>query len=326
MHSMILGVGYYVPETILDNSYFERLNPLNVHDKDGNVVEQVHTSHEKIMEVMGIRERRKIADGEEVYHLATRAAQRALDHAHLTALDLEGIVVATVSNRQRFPSTAVRVQEYLNARNVHYCIDLAAACAGFPFAVDAANKRAIQTGKPCLAIGAEALTRITDYTNINCALFGDGAGAVIVGPPFDTSYGVRGFLSESDPFEDKSGLIFQNPDSCIWMPKGRPVLKAAVRTMTDLTLALKRELGWAEADLYIPHQANVRVVEGYLKQLRVDRERVFNNIEYYGNMSTATCAVGFAQAVEQQKVGKGSKVVVVSVGSGLQTSSVGLLL
>lgn len=323
---VVAGAGYYVPEKVLDNAYFEGLNPLHAYDKDGKIIEDVYTSHEKIMEVMGIRERRQAAPGEEVHHLALKAAQHALRDAGMGVDDLEGIVVATVSNWQRFPNTAVRVKEFLNARNVNFCLDVGAACAGFPYALDIADKRAKETGRPCLAIAAEALTRITDYTDRDCALFGDGAGAMVLLPVEGTERGVKGFVYRTDPFEGKADWIFQHPLTWIKMPEAGEVLRKAIRMMVELTVELKGQLGWKDdVALYVPHQANDRIVEGYLRRLGVERERVFNNIEWYGNTSAVTCPMGYAQAKEQGRLPEGSKCVIASLGSGLQACAAGII-
>lgn len=326
-HAIILGTGCYVPETRLTNELFTG-KELNVYDRAGKVVETRTITADKILEVTGIRERRRADPDELVHHLAAKAARNALENARLSADDLDGIVISTVTNACRFPSAAAQVQLELGAKNTRYCTDLAAACAGFPYALDAADKRVQQSGKPCLAIGVERLTGITDYSDLNSVLFGDGAGATILGPNENPERGLLAFYCATDPFDGKSSWIFQDEKCYVRMPEGRSVLKGAVRNMFDAASEIKKILGWGSDDvcLYIPHQANARITQGLIEKLGVSPDRVLDIIAEYGNMSTATCAVGLAKAIEEKRIEKGDKVVIVSLGSGLQTSGVGLIL
>lgn len=331
--SRILGVGYSLPDDVLPNSFFAERNPYYLYDTHGKPLRDTHgTLMEKhldaegIFQVTGIRERRKIAADEDVHHLAARAAHQALVHARTNPCDLEGIIVASVTNRQRFPCVADRVKGMLGATHAHYCFDIAAACAAFPYALDLADKHVRDTGKPCLAVAAEAVTRLTDYEgrDINSTLFGDGAGAALVGPPSSQCGGVMGFAFHTDP----NDLIAQDDEGHLRMPEGGAVLRYAIRGMHALTQELHATLGWAADDvaLYIPHQANGRIIEGYRKKLGVGPERVLNIIQEYGNMSAATCAVGLAQAIASKLVGAGDKVILASVGSGFKISAAALVL
>ena len=339
-HGIILGAGMYVPEKVIDNQYFVDRNPYYRYDMAGNqqtetvdgreVVQTVETSDEWIVTRMGVHHRRALADGETVVDLAERAARPCLTNAHVAAEELEGIIIATVSNQMRFPSVACVVQERLGARKATVCYDLAAACAGFPLALQQANLMMGNGCGPYLVIGAEALWNIVDFTDLNSPLFGNGAGAVLLGPseaPEDECRGVLAFVSSSDPFDGKAMWICQDSHGFLRMPEGTKVMRAAVRGMYEVTCVIKERIEWKteDVDLYIPHQANQRITDGYLKELGVPAEKVSSTIGDYGNMSAATNPVAFAEAYQRGRIRRGSKVVMVALGSGVVCSGVGLV-
>lgn len=336
--AVVLSASFYVPETIIYNQWFVDHNPyftydacgnrIKVDDGSGNLVEKsVNTSDEKIVELMGVRQRRKASELQGVHDLAIEASRSCLGRSDVSPEDLEGIIVATVTNPMRFPSVACRVQEALKAANAKVCFDIAAACAGFPVALHIAAQHVLAGSGPYIVVGAEALSKIVDYTDMNAPLFGDGAGAMLLGPSDNEWQGVKAFASESNPFDGRAMWICQDPKGILRMPEGGKVLKGAVRGMYEVTRKIKEELGWStqEVGLYIPHQANARIIEGFRKQLDIPPERLASNIDRYGNMSSATNPVAFAEAYQTGRIHAGSKVVLVALGSGLVTSGVGLV-
>lgn len=315
----ILGTGKYVPERILTNQQLEQM---------------VETNDEWIVTRTGIKERRIASEHEATSDLAYHAALQALGQAGMSAAELDLIIVATITPDMMFPSTACLVQEKLGATCPAF--DLSAACSGFIYSLATANGL-ILSGlyKNALVIGAETLSRITDYTDRNtCILFGDGAGAVILG---EVPEG-RGFQSFVLGADGKGGELLkiagggsrkpasletvQNREHSIYMA-GNEVFKFAVRIMGSAAEEAIEKAGLSkqDIDLLVPHQANIRIIQSALNRLELTEEDALINIDKYGNMSAASIPVALAEAVEQGKVKEGDTLCLVGFGGGLTWGS-----
>ncbi|AUN15392.1 3-oxoacyl-ACP synthase [[Clostridium] sordellii] len=311
----IVGVGSYVPKNIISNFDLEKI---------------MDTSDEWIKTRTGIRERRIVDENEATSDLATKAALNAIKDANLTPEDIDLIIVATITPDMIFPSTACLVQANIKATKAA-CFDLEAACSGFIYGITVA-KQFIEsdTYKHVLVIGAEALSRILDYEDRSTAiLFGDGAGAVVMGPVSEggvlsTSLGSDGngkdYLnipaggSKTPASEDsiKNRLHF------IKMA-GNDVFKFAVRIMQDASVECieSANLEIQDIDYLIPHQANIRIIEASAKRLKLSMDKVYVNLDKYGNMSAASIPVALDEAYREGKIKKGDNIVLVGFGGGL---------
>lgn len=300
MNAGILGLGKYLPERVLTNADLEEI---------------VDTSDEWIRTRTGIEERRIAGDEISTSYMATEAAKEAIHNAGLTAEDIDMILVATVTPDYGFPSVASMVQHNLGARQVP-AMDVSAACAGFIYATVTA-KQFIESGtaKHVLVIGVEKLSKITDYTDRNtCVLFGDAAGAAVIGPVSDN----KGVLS----FElgtDGSGLkhLFQDEDF-IYM-NGREVFKFAVRQMGESSLNVieAANLEKEDVDYFIPHQANLRIMESARQRLGVPFEKMAYTVNKYGNTSSSSILLALYEAVKEGKIKDDDVIVMVGFGGGL---------
>ncbi|MBQ1855055.1 MAG: ketoacyl-ACP synthase III, partial [Anaerovibrio sp.] len=276
MNAGILGTGYYLPEKILSNKDLEKI---------------VDTSDEWITERTGIKERRIAADDEATSDLAIKAAEMALKDAKVSPEDLDLIIVATLTSDRIIPSTACMIQERLGAKKAA-AFDLSAACSGFAYGLTVAAQF-IQCGayKKTLVIGAETLSKYINWEDRNtCVLFGDGAGAAVLGP-VEEGYGILGFDLGSD---GSGGDAIQIPSSGSLMPvskesidqrlnlihmNGKEVFKFAVKAMGN---TVKRSLEWAgmakeDIDWLVPHQANIRIIQSAAKRLAMPMEKVVVN-------------------------------------------------
>ncbi|MDU7968165.1 MAG: beta-ketoacyl-ACP synthase III [Paeniclostridium sordellii] len=311
----IVGVGSYVPKNIISNFDLEKI---------------MDTSDEWIKTRTGIRERRIVDENEATSDLATKAALNAIKDANLTPEDIDLIIVATITPDMIFPSTACLVQANIKATKAA-CFDLEAACSGFIYGITVA-KQFIEsnTYKHVLVIGAEALSRILDYEDRSTAiLFGDGAGAVVMGPVSEggvlsTSLGSDGngkdYLnipaggSKTPASEDsiKNRLHF------IKMA-GNDVFKFAVRIMQDASVECieSANLEIQDIDYLIPHQANIRIIGASAKRLKLSMDKVYVNLDKYGNMSAASIPVALDEAYREGKIKKGDNIVLVGFGGGL---------
>ncbi len=319
-----IGTGSYLPEQRVKTREFEG-RQMWAYDKNEQRVGDARVfTAPKIVEVTGIEERRKSRQDEWPSDMAYHAALAALEDAKIGPDELVGIVFSTVSERRNFPAAAVKTQHRLGARNVQYAFDLQNACAGYPLAIDIANSKSRDCPGYWLAIASEVLTKVNDYDDMNSHLFGDGAGAVVLAPATNGK-GVVACYSRSEPFDDQIDMIFRGSViDCIRMPEGNKVMRRAVRSMVESAENLKKKVGWERADVYIPHQANERIIAGVEEQLKGDGAVVYRNIARYGNMSAATCAVALDEARRDGTIKEGSKVIVTSFGSGLVTSGVAI--
>ncbi|SDM96623.1 3-oxoacyl-[acyl-carrier-protein] synthase-3 [Paenibacillus sp. yr247] len=312
----VLGTGKYVPERILTNQELETM---------------VETNDEWIVSRTGIRERRIVAEGQVTSDLCYEASMIALSNAGITADQLDLIIVATVTPDMTFPSTACVLQEKLGAMKAA-AFDLSAACSGFVYGLaNASNFIATGTYKYALVIGADSLSKITDYTDRNtCILFGDGAGAVVIGE-VPEHRGFKSFELGADgtggPLLKIEGGGSRNPASqatidqrlhYIYMA-GAEVFKFAVRIMGNAADEALRKAGWekTDIDLLVPHQANMRIIQSSLNRLELSVDKCMINLDKYGNMSAASIPVALAEAAEQGRVKEGDRLVLVGFGGGL---------
>ncbi|KAE8558949.1 beta-ketoacyl-ACP synthase III [Paenibacillus polymyxa] len=312
----VIGTGKYVPEKILTNKDLEEI---------------VETSDEWIVSRTGIQERHIAAPEQATSDLAYEAAVKALESAGMTAQDLDLIIVATVTPDMAFPSTACILQDKLGAKGAA-AFDLSAACSGFVYGLATATSF-IKTGiyNNALIIGADCLSRITDYTDRNtCVLFGDGAGAVVIGEvpegrgfqSFDLgAEGAGGTLlkleaggsrlpASADTLENKQHYIYMN---------GREVFKFAVRVMGTATVDVLEKAGLSkdDIDLFVPHQANIRIIQSAMQRLDLPEEKVVINVNKYANTSAASIPLALVEAAEEGRMKEGDRILMVGFGGGL---------
>lgn len=312
----IVGCGNYFPEKILTNN---------------DLAKMVDTSDEWIRARTGIRERRIARDDEAVSDMAVKAAKKALKQANLNPEDIELIIVATVTPDMPFPSTSCFVQARLKSFNA-VCFDISAACPGYIYGLSIA-KAYLTCGmyKNALLVGAEKLSSITDWTDRNtCVLFGDGAGACVLKPTTKND-GALSFYLGGDGRE--ADLLIM-PGGGSRMPashesidkrlhylkmKGSELFKVAIKKMSDAALKALEECGMdcSDVDLLVPHQANIRIIKAVAKRLGFPEDKVYLNIEHYGNMSSASTATALNEAIITGRIKRGDLVVLTAFGSGL---------
>ncbi|WFR61857.1 ketoacyl-ACP synthase III [Paenibacillus amylolyticus] len=312
----VIGTGKYVPEKILTNSDLEKM---------------VDTNDEWIVSRTGIKERHIAAPDQATSDLAYEAAIKALESAGMTGSDLDLIIVATITPDSSFPSTACILQDRLGAKGAA-AFDLSAACSGFVYGLASATSF-IQSGmyNNALVIGADCLSRITDYTDRNtCVLFGDGAGAVVVGEvpegrgfkAFDLgAEGAGGSLLQMEGGGSRlpaSAETVENKKHYIYM-NGREVFKFAVRVMGTATIEVLRKAGMerTDVDLFVPHQANIRIIQSAMQRLELPEEKVVVNVDKYANTSAASIPLALIEAAEEGRMKAGDTVLMVGFGGGL---------
>lgn len=316
MRAGILGTGHSYPEGILTNAQLEKI---------------VETSDDWITSRTGIKQRRKAAAGEYTSQFAVRASRQAIERAGLQAEDIDLILCATVSPDQILPSTGCIIQAQLGA-NKAAAMDIVAACSGFLYGLTLADTM-IRTGqsKYALVVGAEVLTQYVDYTDRNtCVLFGDGAGAAVLGA-VDGDRGILAASIKSDGrFEEQlfsPGGGTRRPATAATLAagdhffkmKGNELFKVAVRSMTDISREVLEEAGLSADDvkLFIPHQANQRITDGVASKLNVESERVYSNIAMHGNTSSASIPIALDECVEAGRISPGDLVLMASFGGGV---------
>lgn len=312
----IIGTGKYVPERVLTNQELEQM---------------VDTNDEWIVSRTGIRERRIAAPEQATSDLALIAAQQAMDKAGIIAEQLDLIIVATITPDMAFPSTSCIIQDKLGAKKAA-AFDISAACSGFIYGLaNAQNFIANGTYKYALVIGAECLSRITDYTDRNtCILFGDGAGAVVLG---EVPEG-RGFQSFELGADGSGGELLKvsgggsrHPSTVESIEQklhyiemaGSEVFKFAVRIMGNAAEEALKKAGMdkSEIDLLVPHQANIRIIQASLNRLDLSEDKCVMNLDKYGNVSAASIPIALAEAVDDSRVKEGDRIVLVGFGGGL---------
>lgn len=310
------GLGAFVPPKVLTNFDLEKM---------------VETTDEWIQTRTGIRERHIAEKGQSSSDLGTEAAKVALAAAGLTGADLDLIIVATITPDMLFPSTACHIQANLGATCGAF--DMAAACSGFPYAVSVAEAFIVAgIHKNILVVGSEVLSGFIDWKDRStCVLFGDGAGAAILSRAKDKDSGILcSYLGSDGSQKDilkipgggsvhptteetvKSGLHFVKM-------QGTDVFKVAVRTMEEAVREVAKRGGISvdQINCLIPHQANSRILTAVGERLGMGPDRVYTNVEIYGNMSSASTAVALYEAVKNNRIKKGDYVVLVAFGGGL---------
>lgn len=324
-NSMIVSTGSAVPDKVLTNHDLEQM---------------VDTTDEWIRTRTGIEKRHIAAEDQYTSDLATAAAKKAMEKANVTPEELDYIILATITPDVGFPSTACFVQKNLGAVNAA-AMDISAACTGFIYALELADTLiTTNKAKTILIIGAETLSKVTDYTDrATCVLFGDGAGAAIV-KPAENSRGVLGTFTKSNG--DLHYLLHIPGMGTKHLPThdsleqhlhyikmaGREVFKYAVTAMGDAAIKIIEDTGLNndEIDLLISHQANLRIIDATAKRAKMPSERVFVNVNNYGNTSAASIPIALDEAITTGKVSMGSTVVLVAFGAGFTWGSAAIKL
>ena len=316
----IIGTGSYLPEKIVSNKDLEKI---------------MDTSHEWIKSRTGISSRRVVDSEMATSDLATRAAKKAMEDAEITPEELDLIIVATATPDMAFPSTACIVQENIGAINAA-AFDIEAACTGFIYALTI-GEQFIKTGfyQKILIIGAEVLTKVIDWEDRNTAvLFGDGAGAVVL----DRVESGKGILSSYLGSDGRDGNLLTLPGGGSRYPanyktiddklhyikmQGNEVFKFAVRIMGNAALKVldKSNIKLEDVDYLVPHQANIRIIEAAAKRLKLPMEKVYVNLDEYGNISAASVPVALDEAVKKGFIKEEDIVVLVAFGAGLTWGS-----
>lgn len=322
--SSIIGTGSYMPEKVMTNEDISKF---------------VDTSDEWITTRTGIKERRIAAADEATSDLASEAARRAMAAAGVTAEEIQLIIVATVTPDMFFPSTACFVQKKIGASNA-VCFDVSAACSGFLYALQVA-RHFINTGNrtTALVIGAEKLSSLVNWKDRNtCVLFGDGAGAVVIrraeegtdasGRVLSTVMGSDGNLADLLKVPGGASFCPITPENVATRPntihmEGRETFKHAVTRMLEASQQALEIAGLTAADvsLVIPHQANARIITAIAERLSLPPDRVFMNLDKYGNTSAATIPVALDEANKAGRLKKGDVVLLVAFGGGFTWAS-----
>jgi 3-oxoacyl-[acyl-carrier-protein] synthase-3 len=311
----VIGTGSYLPEKILTNFDLEKI---------------VETNNEWIIARTGIEERRIAAADEVTSDLATKAAKRALKMAGVAADEIDLIIVATITGDYPWPATACVVQANLGAKNA-FAYDVSAACSGFLFALSCADDFLVAgRGKKALVIGAETFSRCIDWTDRNtCVLFGDGAGAVVLEAQESDSGVLSSHLHSDGNYLEllyQPGFGAKYPASVEGLEarlpylkmQGNEVYKFAVRSLTEVSKEALRANGITseDVDLFIPHQANLRILEATAKRLKLKTEQTFINVNKYGNTSAATIPIAMDEANRGGLLKEGALVLMAAFGGG----------
>ncbi len=310
----ITGTGHALPGEIITNAFFQ---------------ESVGLSDEWILARTGIRERRRAGTNETASTLGSKAARKALESANLKAEDIDLIICTTISPDMPMPSTACFIQTLIGAKKA-VCFDLSAACSGFLYGLEVAEKM-VRSGayRNALLISVDLMTRWLDYTDAQtCTLFGDGAGAIVL-EQVENGHGILGTKLYSDG--DFADLVFISrkdfgPDApqcdgsgkCKLQMDGKRTFKAAVQTMASVSQNLLFSLGicTSKIDLIVPHQGNQRISDAVAKALDISREKVFSNIERVGNTTSASIPIALDECVRKGKIKSGSLILLTAFGSG----------
>jgi 3-oxoacyl-[acyl-carrier-protein] synthase III len=319
--SQILGTGAYAPEKVLTNR---------------DLAQMVDTSDEWIRERTGIRERRIAADGEAASDLALRASQRALEAAGVQASDLDMIIVGTISPDHPMPACAAYLQRKLGVSQIP-SFDVSAACAGFLYGLSIADQF-VRTGalKRVLVVGVEVLSRILNWKDrATCVLFGDGAGAVVLGPADGDGRGLLSTKLHTDPSLTDSlyipaggsrerltsdGIVAQR-DKVVMV--GSDIFKIAVKNLAGASRAALEAAGLTADSVkwVVPHQANLRIIANVAQRLDIPLERFVLNIDRYGNTSSASIPLALDEAVRDGRIQKGDTVLMCALGAGISWGS-----
>ena len=317
----ITGVGMSFPEKRLTNADLEKM---------------VETNNEWIVERTGIKERRIVEKGTPASVHGAKAAQQAMEHAGITPMDVDLIIVPTVTPDMMFPATACLIQEMIGAKNA-WGFDLEGACSGFIFALQNARAQ-IEAGhaKRVLVIGTEVMSSIVDYTDRNtCILFGDGSGAVVVERIDEARGGIIDAINRTDGtgarFLYMKGGGSLNPSTPETISEGmhyirqegRDVFKFAVKGMAGITAEIveKNGLTGADVDLFVPHQANIRIIEAAQRRVGLEDSQVCITIDRFGNTTSASIPSALRVALDEGRLKEGSLVVLCAFGAGFTWGS-----
>jgi 3-oxoacyl-[acyl-carrier-protein] synthase III len=309
----ITGLGAYAPERVITN---------------GELSQMVETSDEWIVERTGIRERRIAADSQALSDLSLPAAQQALEQAGIAGKDVDLLIVATVTPDMMFPSTSAILADQLGATDAA-AYDLSAGCTGFMYAVaQAYGMVAAGLSRRALVVGGDVLSRILDWSDRSTVvLFGDGAGAVVLEPADEAGFlafelGADGAGGEHLWLPGSGSRNFQDPDKFVKM-NGREVFKFATRVLVSSAEAVLERCGTRieDVDVYVPHQANVRIIDHATKKLGIPSERVVINVDRYGNTSSGSIPLALAEAQADGRLRAGNLVLMTGMGAGLTWGS-----
>ncbi len=313
IRSAVTGVGAYLPDNIVTND---------------QLAQTVDTSDAWIVERTGIRQRHMVADDQPVSDLAFRAAQQALERAGKTAAEVDLIIVATTTPDMTFPATATIVQRKLGAP-VGIAFDVQAVCSGFVYALSVADGFVARGHAKCaLVIGAEAMTRLMDWTDRGtCVLFGDGAGAVVLEPRegqgTTADQGVLGFALRADGTKQELLYVDGGPSTTGTVGKlrmlGNQVFKHAVINISEAIHAAAEAAHVAipEVDWFIPHQANQRILAGVAHRVGIDEDKVISTVALHANTSAASIPLAFAQGIADGRIKPGQLLLLEAMGGGL---------
>ena len=316
----ITGIGSYLPSKVLTNYDLEKM---------------VDTSDDWIIQRTGIKERRIVENGQITSDLATYASLRAMEDAGVSPGDLDMIITSTITPDHIFPSTSCYIQQKIGASRAS-AFDILAACAGFIYALSV-GESFVNSGamKTVLVVGAECLSKITDYTDrTTCILFGDGAGAVVI----QKSLSKHEILSTSLAADGSQADVLIMPGGGAKNPatlesvqqrthyiqfKGKEVFKLAINKITNLIIDTvnKNGLSLEDIDLIIPHQSNLRISEATMEKLGLPMEKAVVNIDKYGNTSSASIPIAIDEARKEGRLSKGDIVMLVAFGGGLTWGS-----
>ena len=317
----ITAISRYLPERRVTNKDFEK---------------SLDTSDEWIFERTGIRERRFVEKGQATSDLGAAAARGVLEQRGIGAHELDLIIVATVTPDMFFPSTACLIQSKIGARKA-WGFDLSGACSGFLYAL-ATAAQFVGTGvhDKVLVVGADVMTSIIDFQDrATCVLFGDGAGAVLVEPAADGECGIIDFVLRSDG--DGGRFLYMpgggslNPPSAETIQKkmhyvhqdGRNVFRFAVRGMAEVSqeILTKNQLTTKDIKLYVPHQANLRIIQAAIEKMNISKDQVAINIDRYANTTAGTIPICLSEAVESKRIQRNDLVLMASFGAGFTWGS-----
>lgn len=312
----IIGMGHSYPEGVLTNADLEKI---------------VDTSDEWITTRTGIKQRHKAAENEYTSQFGTEASLRAIERAGLNPTDIDLIVCATTTPDQIMPSTGALIQAKIGATNAAG-MDVFAACSGFLYGLTMVESM-IRTGqiRYALVVGAEVLTKYVDYTDrTTCVIFGDGAGAAVLGP-VNSGSGILATKIRSDGrYEEqlyapgggtKYGTTHETIDNRMhfFKMKGNELFKVAVRSMAEVSAEMLAKAGYTvdDIDLVIPHQANQRITDAVATRLGVPEEKVYSNIAELGNTSSASIPIAIDECIQSGKIKQGSLVLLTAFGGGV---------
>lgn len=305
----IKGFGAYSPERVVTNAHFESY---------------LDTSDEWIRKMTGIKERRFAAEDEDTSDLAYEAAVRAIEDSGLDKDEIEMIIVATSTGDKPFPTVATTLQKRLGLNKIP-SMDQLAACTGFIYGIVTAQQF-VSSGlyKNVLVVGADKLTKITDMNDRSTAiLFGDGAGAAVIG---EVSEG-RGILGIELGSDGNGGpYLYQDMDANTIQMNGREVFKFAVRIMGEASTKVVEKAGLEpeDVDMFVPHQANIRIMESARDRLGIEKEKMSVTVDRYGNTSAASIPLSIAYEIEQGKIKDNDTLVLVGFGGGLTWGAITL--